>query len=200
MPSTSVESVNDPEPPEHVLDPTSVAPEYIFSVLPFVQVELIVGVLSLVLLSVLDEPVSLDAKRSGVPLAAGEVVSMVTESVEESLETLPAGSVCFAFTRYTPSVVSAELVIETVDEAHVPVPRTVAPDWRLTEAPVSQLTVKVGVLSLVTLSVLKSPVSEPAWRSGVPVVPGVDVSMVTARVDESDETFVAASVCLALSV
>ncbi len=40
-----------------------------------------VGVVSLVMLSVLEEPVSLPAARSGVPGAAGAVVSIVHESV-----------------------------------------------------------------------------------------------------------------------
>ena len=52
-----------------------------------------VGVVTLVRLSVLDEPVSLAAARSGVEGAAGAVASMVTLRDEEATLWLPAASV-----------------------------------------------------------------------------------------------------------
>ena len=52
-----------------------------------------VGVLSLVMLSELDAPVSLEAARSGTAGTAGGVVSMTTLfSVGENRLVLPAGS------------------------------------------------------------------------------------------------------------
>ncbi len=55
-----------------------------------------VGVVSLVRLSVLEEPVSLPAVRSGVPGAEGAVVSMVTDKADEAADWLPAASVALA--------------------------------------------------------------------------------------------------------
>jgi hypothetical protein len=40
---------------------------------------LIVGVLSVVMLSILEAPVSLEESRSGTPIATGEVVSMMSD-------------------------------------------------------------------------------------------------------------------------
>jgi len=54
---------------------------------------LIVGVVSLVLLSVFDAPESDDANRSTPVGAVGGVVSIVMGSADEELEVLPAGSV-----------------------------------------------------------------------------------------------------------
>src|SRR6195952_5916394 len=60
------------------------------------------GVVTLVMLSVLDAPVSDDASRSGAPGATGAAVSMVTASAAEAVLTLPARSVAFALTACTP--------------------------------------------------------------------------------------------------
>ncbi len=57
-----------------------------------------VGVVSLVLSSVLEEPVSLPAARSGVPGAAGAAVSTVTDSPPLATEVLPPASVAVAVT------------------------------------------------------------------------------------------------------
>jgi hypothetical protein len=54
------------------------------------------GVVLLVLLSVLDVPVSVPAVMSGVPVAAGAMVSIVIVSAEEFTDTFPAVSVCLA--------------------------------------------------------------------------------------------------------
>ncbi len=61
-----------------------------------------VGVVSLVWLSVLEEPLSLPAVRSGVEGAAGAAVSMVIDSAPEATLTLPATSVATAVMLLTP--------------------------------------------------------------------------------------------------
>ncbi len=62
-----------------------------------------VGVVSLVLSSVLEEPLSLPAARSGVEGAAGAVVSMVMFSAAEATDWLPAASVALAVIAKVPS-------------------------------------------------------------------------------------------------
>ena len=63
-----------------------------------------VGVVSLVMLSVSDEPVSDAAARSGAVLGADGGVEMVRGSEEEALEVLPAGSVSVPVTVQEPGV------------------------------------------------------------------------------------------------
>ena len=68
------------------------------TVLPVRQETVKVGVLSDVLLSVEEEPVSEASVRFGVPGASEGVVVIVIERPEEAEETLPAGSVWVAVT------------------------------------------------------------------------------------------------------
>ena len=63
-----------------------------------------VGVVSVVLLSVLELPVSDDAARSGAPGALGAVVSTVSELVELADEVWPAASVMVPVTFQLPGV------------------------------------------------------------------------------------------------
>lgn len=93
-----------------------------------------------------------------------------------------------------------EAVRETVEEAQVPEARTVAPERSCTVELVSQLRVRVGVVSVVRLSVEDVPESELASRSGVLVVVGAVVSIWILMVDDSVEMFPAGSVCCALRV
>ena len=65
---------------------------------------LIVGVVSLVLLSESDAPESDDANRSTPDGADGGVVSIVIGSADEEVEVFPAGSVNVAETFHVPSV------------------------------------------------------------------------------------------------
>ena len=61
-----------------------------------------VGVVSFVMLSVDDVPVSLDETRSGIP-AVPAVVSMVIDSDGLEADVLPAGSVTVDVTDHAPS-------------------------------------------------------------------------------------------------
>ena len=90
MPSASVVAVNDqfPVPPVLVV-PRDVVPWKSSTVELASAVPEKDGVLSLVMLSVLDEPVSLLAIKSGVDGAAGAPVSMVTLKLADAALVLP---------------------------------------------------------------------------------------------------------------
>ena len=86
----------------------------VFVVAPFVAVMVtvspdvppaaeIVGVVSVVMSSLDDVPVSEAAARSGVDGTAGEVESMIIEREVPAAEVLPAGSVSVALTDHVPS-------------------------------------------------------------------------------------------------
>ena len=85
-----------------------------------------VGVVTLVMLSVFDEPLSEAAVRSGA-LGAAAAVSIVTLSDADAALTLPARSVCFAVKVWKPCD-NAELVIVQLPEPSATVvPSTVVP-------------------------------------------------------------------------
>ena len=63
-----------------------------------------VGVVSFVILSVFDSPVSEAAVKSGSDGAGGETVSILTVNGIDSTLTFPAASVAFAVKLYVPSV------------------------------------------------------------------------------------------------
>ena len=98
MPSVNVPAVNVHAPaPSAVVVPRLVEPPRNNSTVLFASaVPVKVGVLTLVILSVLDDPVSLAAVRSGVEGAAGAVLSMVMLNAPEATETFPAASVALA--------------------------------------------------------------------------------------------------------
>ena len=62
----------------------------------------------------------------------------------------------------------------------------------------SAVPVKVGVVSLVLLSVFELPVSEPLSRSGVDGAAGAVASMLIVNSDEASDTFPVASVAFAV--
>ena len=70
----------------------------------------------------------------------------------------------------------------------------------MTVLPASAVPVKVGVASLVTLSMLELPLSLAAARSGVDGAAGAEASIVTVRAEEATETLPAASVAVAVIV
>ena len=63
-----------------------------------------VGVVSVVLLSEVEEPESDAVARSGAAGADGEVASIFTDNAELDVEVFPAGSVTVALTDHVPSV------------------------------------------------------------------------------------------------
>jgi hypothetical protein len=110
--------------------------------------------------------------ETGAPLAGsvtatvGPVVSMVTLSAPDGAEGFPAASVAVAVMLWAP-LLSALVVMLYAPPVAGPLP-TSPPSLKIrTVLPASAVPVKVGVGSLVTLSVLELPVSEAAARSGV---------------------------------
>jgi hypothetical protein len=131
---------------------------------------LIVGVVSLVLLSVFDAPVSEEANRSTPEGAVGRDVSTVTDNVLDAADAPAVGCVSVALIDHVPSDnVPRSQPVAGMTYEHV---TFVAPD-------LDAVTVMVfpavyvpgismrGVLSLVLLSVGDAPRSDESVRSGV---------------------------------
>ena len=93
--------------------------------------------------------------------------------------------------------VEAAMVQSPAAEA-TPVPITVVPSNRVTVLPASAVPVKVGVVTLVMLSVLDTPVSDAVIRSRACGRAGAVVSMVIDRAAEAALTLPATSVALAV--
>ena len=154
-----------------------------------------VGVVSFVTLSVLDEPVSLDAAMSGAEGAPAAAVSMVIDNAELAVETLPAGSVKVAIVDQVPSasvgrshdVAGRTYEHETVSDPLVAVMVMVSP----AEPPDADM---VGVLSLVALSVDEDPRSDAVARSTAVGAVGAVVSTVIVSAELAVDAFPAGSV------
>ena len=148
-------------------------PAYTVMVSPGVPVPLKVGVLSAVRLSVLLLPVSLAGTRSGAAGVVGAAVSIRTGTVVAGL-VLPAGSVAVTRTFCSPSASACVGVTLQVPSAATTVVRT-SPVGMVTVivSPGVAVPVMVGVVSLVVLSVLLTPVSLAAATSAAGAAGGV---------------------------
>jgi hypothetical protein len=80
----------------------------------------------------------------------------------------------------------------------VVVPRPTSPPLLKIRTVLLAVPMKVGVVSLVMLSVLKTPVSEAASRSGMEGGAGAAVSIVTGSAPEGADSFPASSVAVAV--
>ena len=98
-------------PPAATPEPTATPSLRMVTVLPASAVPLNVAAATFVMLSVLEEPESDAAARSGVLGAVGARVSMVTERLDAAALVLPAVSVAVAVMLCVPAA-SAEVVIE----------------------------------------------------------------------------------------
>src|SRR5205823_2990041 len=133
---------------------------------------------------------------SGVDGAAGAAVSMVTLRAADVV-LLPAASVALAVMLCVPSLNVLLVMLQFPLPSAVVVPSTVLPSSNTTGLLASVVPVKVGVVSLVMLSVLELPLSLAAVRSGVAGAAGPVVSMVMLRAAEL-ATFPATSLCSAV--
>ena len=145
-----------------------------------------VGVVSEVLLSVEDAPVSDDAARSTASPAVAFVSTLIVSDVGLLL-VLPAGSVTDDVMVHVPSlsVGKVQLVAlpTTYVQATVSVPLVAL---RVIVSPVlPPVALNVGVLSFVLLSELSVPESELAARSGTPGAVGALVSIDTDNATEA---------------
>ena len=197
VPLASAELVMLQLPPVATALPIYVVPSNSVTVLPASAVPVKVGVVTLVMPSVLDDPVSDAAVRAGVEGATGAELSIVSEVAVEATPTLPAASVAFAVMLCVP-LPSAELVMLQLPPVATALPINVVPSNSVTVLPASAVPVKVGVVTLVMPSMLDDPVSEAALRAGVDGATGAEVSIVTDVTAEATPTLPAASVAFAV--
>ena len=141
------------------------------------------GVVIFVTLSLLDEPLSLAAARSGTE-TAGPLVSMVTTSAVD-VAWFPAKSVARAAILWVPLASTLEVIDQLPLASAVALPSTVLPSSSCTRAPASAVPLKTGVVMLVMLSVLELPLSLESVKSGAETA-GVVVSIVTTTAAKAD--------------
>jgi hypothetical protein len=157
---------------------------------------LIVGVVSLVLLSVLDAPVSDASARSTPEGADGGVVSIVTGNAVDDGEMLPAGSVNVDEMFQVPSVSvgRVQFVAEPITYVHDTVVVPLVAAMVIVSPLVPPDALIVGVVSLVLLSVFDAPVSDASARSTPEGADGGVVSIVTGNAVDDGEMLPAGSV------
>ena len=143
-----------------------------------------VGVVSLVMSSVADEPVSDAATKSGVS-PEGTVESIDNGNAVDAVDMLPAVSVSVALTFQVPSVRVGNVQFDagnTYEQLTVSVPFVAV---KVMVSPVEPpLALTVGVLSFVLLSVLEAPVSDACARS-TPV--GAEGAVVSTVIDNAGD-------------
>ena len=122
------------------------------------------------------------AVRSGLEGAPGADASIVTDNAEDAMLVLPAVSVAFAVMTCAPFDRTDVAMLQLPLPSANPVPTRVVPLYSRTVAPASAVPVKVGVVTLVMLSVLDIPLSDAAIRSGADGATGACVSIVTDRI------------------
>lgn len=138
--------------------------------------------------SVEDAPESEAASRSGVS-APGPVESITIDSGDEADVVFPAASVRVAVTLHVPSESAAmvQFVALPIKYEHV----TVVEPFVAVRVMVSPAdppeALKVGVVSLVLLSVVEDPVSDAVARSTDVGTDGADVSTTIDNVDDADD-------------
>jgi hypothetical protein len=151
-------------------------------------------------LSVSENPVSLAVARSGEGAEGTDVSTVMLVGAEAGL-TFPAVSVAVAVRICPPSASELEGVkLQLPDPSAVVVPREVVPSNTSTTLLAVATPVKVGVLSLVILSMLDAPVSVAAVMSGAEGAPDGLVLIVMLRAAEAGLTFPAPSLALAVMV
>jgi hypothetical protein len=159
--------------------PIWVVPAYTFTALPASAVPVKVGVVLVVMLSVFDAPVSEAAVKSGVDGAATEVSILIERAPDVGLVVLPDVAVAVMFC--VPCARTELVTVQLPLEFAVAVPIWVVPAYTVTVLATSAVPVKVGVVSLVMLSLADNPVSDAAVRSGVEGAPDVGVELSPGR-------------------
>ena len=105
--------------PVVVTEPTCVPPTHSVTIARDSLVPVNVGVVSLVIRSVEEEPVSLAAASSGAEGAAGAIVSIVTVKDEDAVERFPAVSTARTVIAYTPFARAPEVTVGAGAAAHL---------------------------------------------------------------------------------
>ena len=164
---------------------------------PLVPVPVIVGVVSLVVLSPFT-PVSL-ADASVTPAGFGVEVSMISESAADVGDTLPATSVWKDVSVWVPAASGALAVTaQAPPTATIADPIETPPSSTVTISPATPVPSNLGVVWLVMLSP-EVPLSLPASSTGVDGIAGMVLSMVSPSDVDASETLPAASVSVAVS-
>jgi hypothetical protein len=160
-----------------------------------------VGVETLVMLSVFEVPLSEMADKSGTLGVLGAVESITIAIPAEAPLVLPAVSVALLVSVWEPSDRALVVTLQMPPVA-MAVPNTVVPSvsYTVTTEPDSAVPVKVGVETLVMLSVFEVPLSEMADRSGVLGALGAVESITIAIPAEALLVLPAVSVALLVSV
>jgi hypothetical protein len=155
-----------------------------------------VGVLSPVKLSESDDPESDVANKSRPAGANGAVPSIAMGSADEEVEVLPAGSVSVDEMFQVPSVSvgRVQFVAEPITYVHDTVVVPLVAEMVIVSPLVPPLALKVGVVSLVLLSVFDAPVSDASARSTPEGADGGVVSIVTGNAVDDGEMLPAGSV------
>ena len=124
---------------------------------------------------------------------------MVIDIFEDAASAFPAASNALAVTEYVPAA-SAEpdVKLQSPLLSACVVPKELLPANNSTVLLASAVPVKVGVVSLVLLSVLEIPVSDEAARSGVEGGDGAVASTVIDKEADTLDTFPATSVAFAV--
>jgi hypothetical protein len=156
------------------------------------------GVVSLVMLSEFDRPVSDDGRRSGAGRDGG-VVAIVMGNEDDTGDTLPSGSVIVAEMFQVPSVSvgSVQFVAVPTTYVHDTVVVPLVAEMVMVSPLVPPVALRVGVLSPVKLSVDDEPVSEEANKSRPDGAAGAVPSMVIGNALDDGEVFPAGSVSVA---
>ena len=112
--------------------------------------------------------------------------------------TFPAMSVAVAVMLCAPCVRADDVTDQLPKPSAAALPICVVPSNSLTVLFASAVPLKAGVATLVILSVLEMPSSEPAVKSGADGALGAAVSIVTDRAADARLTFPAVSVAVAV--
>src|SRR5436190_7128883 len=171
--------------------PSTEAPSSNSTFAPGSAVPLKTGVVTSVMSSVFELPVSLAGSRSGMEGAAGATLSIVTGKLPD-VDVLPATSVDLALKLCTPL---ARLLAGMVQLLPVTtaVPSELVPSKSVMVVPFSQVPVSVGEVTLVIPSLLETPLSLAAVSCGIDGVSGAVVSIVTLNTADNALVFPAAS-------
>src|SRR5947207_2296913 len=116
-------------------------------------------------------PVSEAAITSGVD-GAGAVVSIVTARAADAAFAFPAMSVAVAVMLCAPCVRVDAVTDQLPEPSAAALPIWVVPSNSVTVLFASAVPLKVGVVTLVMLSVPLLPLSEPTARAGADGIPG----------------------------
>ena len=184
-----------PLPPTRA-SPTADPLSRIVTVSPALPVPVTIGVVTLVMPSLFEKPLSLPALK--VSVGAGVEVTMLRVSRAEAGETLPARSVSVAVSVFRPAA-SGLVVTDQMPPLTMALPTLVLPSRSVTTSPLMPVPVMTGVVTLVTLSPW-TPVSLSDDRVRARGAGGIVVSMVSVWVAALGAGLPAGSVALTETV